>query len=500
MRRRRVDQQSDLDPSDGEQPPLANAKTSAVGTSDGRITNSYVEALVGPSAWSNAVPVTYHLAFSDWNNNSINDWNEDGAGDAIRLALELWSNVANITFVEVSTPAQANLVEYIDNADGYLGWHEYPWAPTDQAEGHFNQEGPGWDTTGLMQGAYGFVTLVHELGHGLGLEHPHDSDRFPGVTWDGDYGDYRLNQGIYTTMSYLDGWDQRPSPSDNYGWQGGPMAFDIAAIQQIYGRNTTFAAGNDSYDLPDSNGSGTFFLAIWDTGGTDEIVYSGSRDTTIDLTAATIDRSPTGGGLVSSANGIYGGYTIAQGVWIENASGGSGSDRITGNARANQLDGNGGSDVLLGVDGNDVLDGGSEGDWLSGGAGIDQLIGGLGNDFLIGGRGGDVLSGGDGFDRFDFNNIRDSRRVDIDFISDFTLGEDLIDLRGIDANVDRRGNQNFRFVGDDALTGRGHQVHYVHDTLNNQTIIEGDVTGDRRADFKIVLDGLHDLTRYDFIV
>src|SRR5690606_6214459 len=130
----------------------------------------------------------------------------------------------------------------------------------------------------------------------------------------------------------------------------------------------TFASGNDTYQLPDSNGSGTFFMAIWDTGGTDEIAYAGSRDTTIDLTAATINRSPTGGGVVSFANGVYGGYTIAQGVWIENASGGSGSDRITGNARANHLAGNGDTDLLLGMSGNDVLDGGSEGDWLNGGA------------------------------------------------------------------------------------------------------------------------------------
>jgi serralysin len=500
MRRKRIDFGSDVDSNDDASPTVANAKTSVVGTSDGWIANSYVEALVGSTAWNNSVPITYHLAYSDRNHNSIDDWNEDGAGNAIRLALELWSNVANITFVEVATAGQANLVEHIDDADGYLGWHEYPGGTGSQSEGHFNQDGPGWDTPGLEQGGYGFVTLVHELGHGLGLEHPHDGDLFPGVTWDGDTGTYQLNQGIYTTMSYIDGWNQRPSPSDNYGWQGGPMAFDIAAIQEIYGRNTTFASGDDTYQLPDGNGSGTFFLAIWDTGGTDEIVYTGSRDTTIDLTAATIDRSPTGGGVVSSADGIYGGYTIAKGVWIENASGGSGSDRITGNARANHLAGNGDTDLLFGMDGHDVLDGGSEGDWISGGTGFDQLLGGLGNDYLIGGRGSDLLVGGDGSDRFDYNNVRDSRRAELDFITDFTIGEDLIDLRSIDANLDRHGNQNFRFMGESALTGRGHQVHIVLDTVNNLTIVEGDVTGDRRVDFKIILDGLHALTRDDFIL
>src|SRR5262245_57537993 len=81
----------------------------------------------------------------------------------------------------------------------------------------------------------------------------------------------------------------------NYGWNGGPMAFDIAAIQDLYGANMSYHANADTYVLPDINdvagGTGTYYTCIWDAGGTDEIVYNGIRNATIDLRAATLDNT-----------------------------------------------------------------------------------------------------------------------------------------------------------------------------------------------------------------
>jgi serralysin len=348
--------------------------TTAYVFNEGAITNEYLQGLVGGSAWNNANPITYYLAFSDFNSNGTNDWLEDGAGDAIRLAFQLWENVADITFTEVFTLAEANLVESITDAGGGLGFHQFPDPADDVSNGEYNQNGTGWNATGLVQGGYGFITIIHELGHALGVEHPHDTDIFPGIPTtsptDNDSsatGTFNLNQGVYTTMSYNDGWATGLYTTTNdFGWQGTPMALDIAAIQLMYGANMTYQTGNDTYALSDSNGAGTFYSAIWDAGGTDEITYGGASRAFIFLGEATIDGSLTGGGLISFVEGIQGGYTIAQNAVIENASGGGGNDLLDGNDTSNTLQGNAGDDTLIGRLGSDVL------------------IGGVGNDLLIG--------------------------------------------------------------------------------------------------------------------
>ncbi len=120
------------------------------------------------------------------------------------------------------------------------------------------------------------------------------------------------------------------------------MALDIAVIQAKYGANLDFATGDDVYRLPEANRPGTFFSCIWDAGGDDRIVFGGARDCTIDLRAATLLGEEGGGGWVSHARGIYGGFTIANGVVIEGASGGGGDDTLRGNAAGNRLSGGAG--------------------------------------------------------------------------------------------------------------------------------------------------------------
>ena len=69
---------------------------------------------------------------------------------------------------------------------------------------------------------------------------------------------------------------------------GTPMAFDIAALQHIYGANLTYRSGNSNYTLPAVEDDGTFWTAIWDTGGVDLIRHTGSEAATIDLRAAPL--------------------------------------------------------------------------------------------------------------------------------------------------------------------------------------------------------------------
>jgi len=182
----------------------------------------------------------------------------------------------------------------------------------------------------------------------------------------------------------------RKSNDTKFAFAATPMAYDIAAIQYLYGANMTYNTGNNVYLLPDSNDphpfirgapnevgevetiiyqpDTAFWSCIWDAGGIDEIRYDvidpdgsvriGERNAIIDLTAATLDYSETGYGVLSYAAFIGGGYTIANGVVIENATGGNGNDELTGNQVANVLTGRGGNDMLYGKAGADTIDGG----------------------------------------------------------------------------------------------------------------------------------------------
>ena len=389
------------------------------------------------------------------------------------LAFAQFSAVANVVFNFVADVADADFVMASGNTAevGGLGyWNVGGGTITVNGVDHvvagvgvFNWEGRGWDffgsPGGLDRGGFGFVTLIDAIARGLGLAHPHDTDGgstvMAGVTSPtGDYGDFDLNQGIYTTMSLNDGWHTAPhglSPSDTYGWQAGPMALDIAVLQERYGANIGTNLGDTVYELPQASSSGAFYQTIWDAGGTDTVRYSGNGHAVIDLRAATLQYEAGGGGFVSYVAGIHGGFTIAHGVVIENAIGGAGNDTLIGNDADNVLTGGPGADILDGGEGNDtasyhtamqgvvadlaapsnntgdaagdiyisienlegssfndtlvgdagpnVLSGGAGDDRLFGGAGDDRLFGQAGDDVLRGGAGDDVLRGGPGNDR-----------------------------------------------------------------------------------------------------
>jgi serralysin len=287
-----------------------------------------------------------------------------------RSAMQEWVNVANITAQEVFSPSGADIVETWTNPTTLttqfgLDPNGQPWVAA-----HFlPQVGGGalgeydnlylltaYTQSSLTPGGYGYWTFFHEIGHGLGLSHPHGMVQlvgepfFPGVNGSGDLGDFSYNQMVYSAMSYNRGAYMAPSTlsSNTYGLPATPMAFDIAAIQYFYGPNTTYRNGSDTYVLPDVNEPGTVWQCIWDTGGLDTIQYNGKLNTTIDLRPASlVFGDPIAGGAISRVNDIYGGFTIANGVVIERAIGGSGNDTIIGNSADNAIDGRAGNDAVV---------------------------------------------------------------------------------------------------------------------------------------------------------
>lgn len=419
---------------------------------------------------------------------------------AFRLAMQLIENVCNIDFVEVATQAAANIVMGAVNdadADGSLGYAYYPEAPGESALVINYDAYASNDYSSLEPGGYDFITFIHELGHAIGLKHPFDNEGgsfvpFPGVTASfGDYGDFNLNQGINTMMSYDDGYPAGPlgalSPGSvpGYGYEGTPMALDIAALQYLYGANMNYRTGNTLYTLPAVNAGGTYYSSIWDAGGTDTIKAGAGRASVIDLRAATGLVEAGGGGFVSTMQGIHGGFIIAKGAVIENAIGGNLADIITGNNSSNVLRGLNGGDKLLGLGGND------------------QLIGGLGSDILTGGGGRDALRGGlDGdADVFVFNRITDSSTSNPDRIFEFGNGADVIDLSGIDADSTSAGiDDGFTLIGSAVFGGVAGELRSWVNAVGTATFVVGDVNGDRAADFRIIVSGNFFLDTGDFVL
>lgn len=328
-------------------------------------------------------------------------------------ALNSIAAVANVTFNVVTSSVGAEFKMVLDknefndtSTDGQMN----PPGETHAGVGEFNALAGNYQPGGTLErGGSTYLVLIHEFLHGMGLAHPHDdgggSTIMAGVTESfGDFGDFNLNQGVFTTMSYNDGYHMGLAGSKldadgRFGGTMGPSALDIAVLHSLYGANTSAAAGNTVYRMPEANVSGTGWLAIWDTGGRDEIRYDGSDNATIDLRAATLRSEIGGGGWISAADGIAGGFTIAHGVVIERARGGSGNDMLIGNSAANMLMGGVGADTLKGGSGADTMYGAQGNDVLIGGKGNDRLVGGEGNDKLNGAAGNDTVFGGIGNDK-----------------------------------------------------------------------------------------------------
>ncbi len=312
-------------------------------------------------------------------------------------AMNAFSSVANITFSEGRTASESHILwASLNNEEsqGFGGWASPPDSTGSDLNSYSTPTGlttvnhTEYSTNGsphrsdiYSPGTYLLELAMHELGHSMGLAHPHDNSAvFPGVSSSNDTGDNGLNAAPYTVMSYNSVGSNNYNPSSYWASSGFLEtlgAFDIAATQALYGANTNAFTGNNTYSLDNSTLNG--WNCLWDNGGEDTITAAGQTDSvTIDLRNATLENSVGGGGFVSRLGSQNIGYTIAfnstGSCIIENANGGSNNDTLIGNEYDNNLLGEAGHDNLTGGSGNDTLDGGLGDDTLIGGAGDDTYV------------------------------------------------------------------------------------------------------------------------------
>ncbi|NEO36602.1 MAG: matrixin family metalloprotease [Moorea sp. SIOASIH] len=359
----------------------------------------HIDSLLGNNKWGGStgkgVNLTY--SFGEWSSFYKTNYGDgqpwsgfspltSTQKNAAENALNAWSEVANINFTKViDSKKVAGDIRFAKSSKPNTAWAYFPYASTEAGDIWFSH-GKEYNTD--KKGTFGYLTFLHEIGHALGLKHPHENNG------SGVVANLNIDTTAYTVMSYRSYVNQPLSgPIQNF-YPTTPMLHDIAAIQYIYGANMNTRKGNTVYKWAPGQ---QILETIWDAGGNDTIDWSNqSSNAKINLNAG--QWSQLGPAYWNGKEWESRTLAIAYGVTIENGIGGSGNDTIYGNNVANVLQGGSGNDSLSGGSGNDFLSGGSGNDSLSGGTGSDRLYGGTGNDNLYGSSGNDILSGSSGND------------------------------------------------------------------------------------------------------
>jgi len=392
----------------------------------------------------------------------------------IQGAFQAWANVANLSFTQVTetdggTVGDIRIAQSSSVTGQYWGYCKIV------SNGAANSHGDIWISPkyggeSYAVGTYNYMAIMHEIGHALGLDHPFEGNKIPSG----------FDVRNYTIMSYTDPknvWWFNSATGQNEYLIKTPMVYDIAAIQAIYGANTSYHAGDDTYSF---SATEPFFAAIWDAGGNDTIdVHAFSKGCRIDLHAGAYSTL-----VFDNLQTITNNLGIAFNCTIENATGGSGNDKLTGNDIANTLFGREGDDTLTGNGGDDTI---------TGMAGADTLRGGMGLDHL---------TGGSGADRFVFERVAEfagTTATTCDVITDFKHAEgDLIVLSPIDANSQTTAQDAFTWIGTAAFHHVAGELRYS--SSGGNTLVQGDVNGDGQPDFALLLLGSVPLAKGDFIL
>ena len=405
---------------------------------------------------------------------------------AAKNAMQAYSNIANIKFIEVADAIQAagDIRWSYSNTTG-SSYARYPGPNAGAGDIYL-----GSSTSNPTIGSYDYRAFLHELGHALGLQHPHNThtkiDPLPGQ-----------DQLKYSLMSYKEYEGASGVALVGNFFPTTPMLNDVAVIQKLYGDNNNYRDGNDRYRW-ESHVS--VYETIVDGGGIDTLDASNQAQAVL-LNLNSGQWSQIGVAFRNGQAYVRDCLTIAYGDTIENATGSVYADTLIGNAANNVLDGGAGVDTMRGGAGSDTYYVDQTGDVVTESAneGIDTVIstatytlsantenltlggtaaingtgngqsnviqGNAGNNVLDGGAGADTMRGGAGDDSYYVDQTGDSivenanEGVDtVNTLFSYTLGSNI---------------ENLTLLGTSAINGTGNSLNNTIQGNSGNNVLDG---------------------------